>query len=109
MTTASHRLDAHQKPPEQLKALFKNYQSASKEEIESDPAIIDFENALTGTSSAKLLRLGVIPTTALLHALDLLSDKAEASDLHNESMLSSHRDASIYQVPALPGQPRQPA
>ena len=104
MATASHRLDAHQKPPEQLKALFKKYQKATKEDLESDPAIIDLRDALSRTSSTKLQCVGVVLSAARLHALELLSDKRELNYLDNFTTLASQCDAPIYQVLALPGQ-----
>lgn len=103
MATAFYRLDAHQKPPEQLKALFKKYQKATKEDLENDPAIIDLRDAASRTSSTKLQRAGVILAAARWHALRLLSDKTELNYLDKVTTRASQCDAPIYQVQALPG------
>lgn len=105
MATASSRLDARQKPPEQLKALFKKYQNASEEDLENDPAIIDLRDTSSISSAAKAQCLEVIPSSLRSSALEILSDKTNLVDLEKGTTLACQNDASVYQVLALPGQP----
>jgi hypothetical protein len=105
MATASPRLDAHQKPPGQLKALFKKYQHASKEDLENDPAIIDLKDISAAASAVNLQCLGIISSSARSSALKTLSHKTSSINMQGDVTPASQLDAPIYQVLALPGQP----
>lgn len=51
---AKHQLDAHQKPPDGLKAFYKKYQRMSLKSIDEDDTIIDFSRANCNAYEKKL-------------------------------------------------------
>jgi hypothetical protein len=106
MAPVPARLDAHQKPPEQMRDLFKRYQKASKPDLDDDISILD-PHSPSGSASEGLRECGSIPSTERLRALEhLCSEQTLIADhLHQ---LASQDDARVYEVQALPGQLDQP-
>ena len=86
-------LDAHARPPENLRILFKKIQKASPEDLALDEAILDFEN----------------PSSVDLHASpsnvgwDLDNLRQAIGHFLNNEALSSGPRPSIYEAKALPG------
>lgn len=103
MAATSFKLDAHQQPPHQLKALFKKYQKAAEEDLKSDPAVIDLLDTSSATTSAEVSCVGAISSAELLRAIELLSEDAEVCGLHDVTGIESLGDAPVYQVRAIPG------
>jgi hypothetical protein len=103
MANTSFKLDAHRQPPHQLKALFKKYQKATEEDLKNDPAVIDFPDSVSGTSSAEVSCVGAISSGGLSRAIELLSEDREVCGLHDVTTVADQGDAPVYQVRAIPG------
>lgn len=101
MANVSRELDAHQKAPEQMRALFKKFQESSNDDLN----IIDPER-LSENNNESVKRCGMIPSVDRLNAFEYMSNEATRNSNHQHH-LGSQDDAPIYEVQALPGQPER--
>lgn len=97
MVNVAAGLDAHQKPPEQMRALFKRYQKS----FNNDSTIIDLER-LSEHLHVSMQRCGVIPSADRLRAFEYLSGEG-ISKSNKQHDAVNEDDALIYEVRALPG------
>jgi len=70
---AKNQVDAHQKPPDGLKAFYKKYQRLPRKSIDEDDTIIDFSRARCYTFEKKLRVVRTVQfPTLLAHSTGLL-------------------------------------
>ena len=86
-------LDPHERPPDDLKAIFKQYQKASLGELFKDPAIIDFNQPATISHS------GLNQTTEIDAANVRFQSKQEDASVS----VSEIRAVPVFQSLSLPG------
>lgn len=89
--------DAYQKPPEQIRAVYKKYQKLSPASLAADMEIVDFERGLTTEQSIKLKEIRRIPGHLLLTAC------SDFGEMQPEDLAASVVDVSIFEHDDLPG------
>ena len=95
-----HGLDAHTRPPEPLRILFKRLQKSSMKDIELDQNVLSLP-AGVGTKCEGLRLAKYLEAHDLQHCFsDFLSHSKEAG----VPFLSPIADAVLYEIEALPGQ-----
>lgn len=88
-------LDARQKPPENIKAIYKYFQKLPHEIIEHDPKVLDFRRGLDNDVQLKKCReIGKIPGQNMVSACLCFRDREmQAVELFSDVPVFEHEDA----------------
>lgn len=89
--------DAHQKPPEQIRAVYKKYQKMSPASLADDMEIVDFERGLSYEQSICLREIRRVPGHLLLKAC------SDFGEMQPEDLAASVVDVPIFEHDDLPG------
>lgn len=89
--------DAYQKPPGQIRAVYKNYQKLSPTSLASDMEIVDFERGLNDEQYIKFKEVRRIPGHLLLTAY------SDFGEMQTECLSASVVDVPIFEHDDLPG------
>lgn len=89
--------DAHTKPPEEIRAIYKKYQKSSPPSLAADTEIIDFERGLTHEQFIKLKEVRGIPGQLVLTAC------GDFGAMQPEGLSASCIDVPIFEHDNLPG------
>ena len=90
--------EAHPKPPEQIRAVYKKYQSSSPASLATDAEILDFERGLTHGQLNKLKEVCKIPGHLLLAACN------DFGEMQAQDLSASGVDVPIFEHDDLPGE-----
>lgn len=97
-----NNLDAHDRPPESIKGVYKIYQKLTPEAIQSDPTIIDFRRGLTGEQQCKVRSIGSVP----LSSIDAACSHLRLAGAHKDAAHAAlSLDVPMYETIAVPGKP----
>ncbi|KZF22522.1 hypothetical protein L228DRAFT_260702 [Xylona heveae TC161] len=91
--------NAHERPPEKLRAIYKKYQKLTQAQIDADPNVIDFVRGLTPEQKSQLKIIKSIPEEALRKICSSLN---EASDREKSEIIEASNNASVYELEGLP-------
>lgn len=97
--TANTQHDAHQRPPEPIKVVYKKYQKMAAASLEADEDILDFAREKTTEHESKLKRVRSIQG-------DILNDACEAfasGEVKPLDLSGSTADVPILEHNQLPG------
>ena len=95
-------LEARTRPPEPMRVLFKKYLKCTLEDIHRDHDVLCFASNVEEVPS-RIDQMASLKATDLQQYFgDFMSNSATAFPLSSDPLVS--RDASIYEVKALPGQ-----
>jgi hypothetical protein len=88
-------LDARQKPPEKIKAIYKYFQKLPPDIIENDPKILDFRRGLNNDVQLEKCReIGKIPGQNVMSAcLCFQHHEIQAVGLFSDVPVFEHEDA----------------
>lgn len=89
--------DAYQKPPGQIRAVYKDYQKLSPTSLAGDMEMIDFERGLNHEQSIKFKEVRRIPGHLLLTAC------SDFGEMQPEDLSASVVDVPIFEHDDLPG------
>lgn len=95
----TNSLDAHDRPPELIKSVYKRYQKLTLEAIQSDPMILDFRRGLSDEQQCSVRKADSIPQSLVSAACSHLG-LARASQ---GMQLSMH--VPVYETHTVPGEP----
>ena len=99
-------LDAHERPPESIRQLYKKYQKLSLPEIDAHPDIIDLQRVTgNGPLDGGLLAKGCVRADTLREAFEgFMSEHSYGLSLGDISLV----DVPIFIHPSVSGQTRIP-
>ena len=92
-------LDAHARPPDIIKRVYKRYQKLTLEAIQSDPTILDFRRGLTNEQQRKIRKVDSVPSSLMKTACSYLGPTEAHADA------ASSVDLPVYETEAVPGEP----
>ena len=92
-------LDAHGRPPDLIKRIYKKCQKLTLEAIQSDPVILDFRRGLTDEQQCKIRKVDSVPSSLINDACTYLGPAERHTDA------ASSVDLPVYETQAVPGEP----
>ena len=92
-------LDAHARPPDIIKKVYKRYQKLTLEAIQSDPTVLDFRRGLTNEQQCKIRKVDTVPSSLIKTACSYLGP----TEAHTDA--ASCEDSPVYETDAVPGKP----
>ena len=98
-TMVINSLDAHDRPPEFIKGVYKKYQKLTFESIQSDPAILDFCQGLSCEQQCKVRHVGSVS----LSSIDTACSHLRLGEVHKSA--ASGVDVQVYESKDVPGEP----
>lgn len=109
MTQHEHKIDAHAKPPDELKAFYKKYQKLKAKELEDDDQLVDFSGGNESTRINRLNELKVVKSIDYSRESTKcpqeLKDVGQDDDLIREFLRPSNdlETVHVYEHPDMPG------
>ena len=94
-----NNLDAHGRPPDLIKRVYKRYQKLTLEAIQTDPTILDFRRGLTKEQQCKIRKVDNVPSSLIKAACSYLGP----TETHTDA--ASTVDLPVYETEAVPGEP----
>ncbi len=94
----ANSLDAHDRPPESIKSVYKIYQKLSLEAVQSDPTILDFRRGLSDDQQCNVQKVESVPQSLIIAACSHLG----LVEAHRGMQFSGH--VSVYEIEAVPGE-----
>ena len=91
-------LDAHGRPPDLIKKVYKRYQKLTLEAIQSDPTILDFRRGLTDEQQCRIRKVDSVPSSIIKAACSFLGPTEARTDA------ASNVDLPVYETQAVPGE-----
>lgn len=91
-------LNAHDRPPDFIKKVFKRYQKLTLEALESDPTVLDFRRGLTNEQQCKFRKVDSVPSSLLKTACSYVGP----TEAHTDAAISV--DLPVYETEAVPGE-----
>lgn len=98
-STMTSSLDAHDRPPESIKSVYKKYQKLTLEAIQSDPLILDFRRGLNGEQQCSVRKVDNVPQSSISAACSYLG----LAEAHKCMELDLH--VSVYESETISGEP----
>ena len=90
--------DAHDRPPQSIKSVYKRYQKLTLEAIQKDPTILDFRRGLNDEQQCSVQKVDSVQQSFMVAACSHLG----LSEAHRDTQFSAH--VSVYEIEAVPGE-----
>lgn len=93
----SEQFDAHERPPEPIKNVYKFYQRLSKNDLDEDLDILDFGRGLSPNDHDKIIHRGLISSS------DIDSACCQLGELYNTDQSEKGGSRQIFEAKGIPG------
>ena len=90
--------DPRDRPPENIKRVYKRYQKLTPEAIQADPTILDFYRGSDG-QLCKVRKVGSVPSSSI----DAACSNVRMTEAHKD--VASNVDVTVFETEAVPGKP----
>ena len=95
----TRHLDPHQRPPQAIKSIYKQYEKLTTKAIDIDPNIVDFVRGLSNVQQSKISSVGTVAGKTLQKSSLCISDRKIL-----DSQAAADMWAPVYEYEGIPGE-----